>query len=58
MCDRTAERRFALRPFDVDVNPLAIARARGKRVDTRLIYRDPLGDTEFLPDPIAQTSKG
>jgi hypothetical protein len=40
------------------MNPLAIACARRKRVDARLIYRDPLGDTEFLPDPIAQTSKG
>jgi hypothetical protein len=40
------------------MNPLAIACARRKRVDARLIYRDPLGNAEFLPDPIAQTSKG
>jgi hypothetical protein len=58
MCDRTAERAFPLRSFNVDMNPLVIARTRRKRVDARLIYRDPIGKTKFLPDPIAQTSEG
>jgi hypothetical protein len=40
------------------MNPLAIAGAGSKRIDARLIDRDPIGNTEFLPDPIAQTSKG
>jgi hypothetical protein len=40
------------------MNPLTIAGAGSKRVDARLIYRDPIGKTKLLPDPIAQTGKG
>jgi hypothetical protein len=58
MRDRSTERRFPLRPFNVDMNPLAIAGAGRKGVDAWLIYRDPIGKTEFLPDSIAQTGKG
>ncbi len=47
MRDRTAERTFPLRPFNVDMNPLAIAGAGRKRVDAWLIYRDPIGKSEF-----------
>jgi hypothetical protein len=42
MRDRTAERTFPLRPFNVDMDPLAIAGAGRKRVDAWLIYRDPI----------------
>jgi hypothetical protein len=58
MCDRTAERRFPLRSFNVGVNPLAVAGAGSEHIDAPLIQRDPIGNTELLPDPIAQTSKG
>src|SRR5437868_3538709 len=58
MRDRTAERTFPLCPFNVDVNPLAIAGAGSKRIDARLIYRDPIGESEFGPNSFAQTGKG
>jgi hypothetical protein len=58
MRDRTAERTFPLRPFNIDMNPLAIAGAGRKRVDALLIYRDPIGKSEFMPDFFAQTGKG
>jgi hypothetical protein len=58
MGDRTSERTFPLRPFDVDVNPLAIAGAGRKRVDAWLINRNPIGNTKFLSNAFAQAGKG
>src|SRR5580704_1298619 len=58
MSDRTSERTFPLRPFNVDVNPLAVAGAGCKRVDAWLIYLDPIGKSEFKPYSFAQTGKG
>jgi hypothetical protein len=40
------------------MNPLSITRTGRKHVDARLIDRGPIRKAEFLPDPIAQTSKG
>ena len=57
MRDWTAERTFPLRPFNIDMNPLVIAGAGGKRVDAWLIYLDPIGKSEFMPDSFAQTRK-
>jgi hypothetical protein len=57
MRDRTVERTFPLRPFNVDMNPLAIAGAGRKRVDAWLIYRNPIGKSEFMPNSFAQTGK-
>src|SRR6267154_6114902 len=56
--DRTAERAFLLRPFDVHMNPLMIAGTGRKRVDTRLVDLNPTGNTEFMPNFLAQTGKG
>ena len=58
MRDWTAERTFPLRPFNIDMNPLAIAGAGRKRVDAWLIDRDPIGKSEFMPNSFAQTGKG
>src|ERR1700682_3884436 len=56
--DGTAERTFLLRPFDVHMNPLLIAGTGRKRVDTRLVDRNPTGNTEFMSNFLAQTGKG
>src|SRR6202022_315697 len=58
MRDRTAERAFPLRPFGVDMNPLVIAGTGRKSVDTRLVDRNPTGNTEFMSNFLAQTGKG
>src|SRR6201999_4358665 len=58
MRDRTAERTFPLCPFNVDMDPSAIAGAGRKRVDAWLIYRDPIGKSEFMPNSFAQAGKG
>ena len=58
MRDRTAEWTFTLRPFDVDMNPLMVAGAGRKRVDARLVDRNPIGKAELLSDSIAQAGKG
>src|SRR3984893_16154246 len=56
--DGAAERTFLLRPFDVHMNPLMIAGTGRKRVDTRLVDRNPTGNTEFMSNFLAQTGKG
>src|SRR5258705_1437087 len=58
VCDRAAERTFPLRPFNVDMNPLLIAGAGGKRVNAWLVDRSPIGKTKFLSNSFAQTGKG
>src|ERR1700735_2187395 len=58
MGDRTSERTFPLRPFNVDMNPLAIAGAGRKCVDAWLIYLDPIGNSEFMPNSFVQTGQG
>jgi hypothetical protein len=40
------------------VNPLAIAGTGRKCVDAWLIYRDPIGKSEFMPNSFAQADKG
>jgi hypothetical protein len=40
------------------MNPLPIAGACSKRIDTRLIDRDPIRQTEFLSNSFAQTGEG
>src|SRR6266481_6498032 len=57
VCDRAPERAFPLRPFDVDVDPLVIPSTGCKRVDARLVDRNPTGNAEFLPNSFAQTGK-
>src|SRR5712671_520061 len=57
MRDRTAERTFPLRPFNVDMNPLAIAGAGSKRLDERLIDSNPIRNTELPSNVFAQTGK-
>ena len=47
MRDRAAVRTFAPRAFDVDVDPLAVARAFGELVDPLLVDDDPVGDADF-----------
>src|SRR6266702_5729897 len=56
--DGRTERALPLRPFGVDMNPLPIAGTGRKRVDTRLVDRDPTGNTEFMSNFLAQTGKG
>src|ERR1700675_4441185 len=56
--DGSAERAFPLRPFGVDMNPLVIAGTGRKRVDPRLVDRNPTGNTEFMSNFLAQTGKG
>src|ERR1700722_17424561 len=55
--DRTTERTFPLRPFNVDMDPLVVAGTGSKSVDARLIDRDPIGKSEFLSNSFAQTGK-
>jgi hypothetical protein len=40
------------------MNPLAIAGAGRERVDAWLIDRDPIGNSEFMPNSFAQPGKG
>ena len=56
--DGAAKRTFPLRPFDVDMDPLMIAGAGRKRVDARLVDRDPIGNAELMPDVFAQVRQG
>ena len=58
MCDWAMERTLPLGSFNVDMNPLMIAGAGRKRVDSWLVYGRPIGNTELLPDSITQTRKG
>jgi hypothetical protein len=57
MRDWSAEGAFLLRPLDIDMNPLVIAGAGGKRVDAWLVYLDPIRKPELLPNSFAQTRK-
>src|SRR5215468_7974691 len=45
--DGSAVGTFAARPFDIDVKPLVVARARREPVDTFLVDRDPFGYAEL-----------
>ncbi len=56
MRDRTAKRALSFRPFDVDMDPLMIAGAGRKGVDAWLVYRNPIGKAELMPDPCVQAS--
>ncbi len=40
------------------MNPLMVAGAGRKRVDTRLVDLNPTGNAEFMPNFLAQTGKG
>src|SRR5262249_31852572 len=52
--DRATKRTFPLCPFNVDMDPLIIARARRKCIDARLVDGDPIGDAQLLSDPFVQ----
>jgi hypothetical protein len=47
--DRAAVRAFEPCALDVDVDPLAVARALGERVDPLLVDGDPAGDADSRP---------
>jgi hypothetical protein len=48
--DSAAEWALARGALDVDVDPLAVARALGKRVDALLVHAHPLRHAELPPD--------
>ncbi len=48
MRNRCAERRFAARPFDVDVDPLMVASGVGELVDAFLRDFQPVAHHDFL----------
>ena len=45
-----AERRFGVRPFGVDVDPLVVAGGIGEEVDPGLVDLDPVAGAEVLAD--------
>jgi hypothetical protein len=54
--NRSAERAFPFRPLDIDMDPLLIAGALAEVIDARLVDGYPVGDAEFLSDPLVQAS--
>jgi hypothetical protein len=55
MRDRTAERTFTPGALNVDMDPLPIAGADGKRVDAILVERDPFRRAEFATGELRGT---
>ena len=54
MGDGVAERALLARTLDVDVDPLAIARAIGEVVDQGLVEHHRLGSAEVMADMLQQ----